>query len=248
MLDGALNNNDNLLIAEMRNRDKLIILEYNTFDFPTAELEAWKTQERLGIQYSGWTGKYFSSLDTTSPDFPVWMTAMYRKQYRKPWLFTNPGVVILNEKDIIVLEEGNELVNGIPRILTDSVYCEKYGVASSVAFDKWFNIIEPINNNVISEFVIETTTSGDSLLLDNYLSNIFPAVIQDPGTNRMYYFSGDFATGDTPIWTSRFKGIDKLKGILYSDKPEDFRRFFWLYYKPLINSIFTDYYNSIQME
>ena len=51
-----------------------------------------------------------------------------------------------------------------------------------------------------------------------------------------------------PIFLSghhRFKGVDKLKGILYSDKPDDTRRFFWLYYKPLINGIFTDYYNSI---
>jgi hypothetical protein len=73
----------------------------------------------------------------------------------------------------------------------------------------------------------------------------FPAVIQDSVSQRVYYFSGDFANSNVPYWTSRFKGVGKLKGILYSDKPEDGRRFFWLYYKPLINSIFTEYYDSL---
>ena len=65
-LYGGLNNNDNLLIKEMKDRDKLVILEYNSFDFPTAEFESYRIQERLNIKFDGWTGKYFSSLDTQS--------------------------------------------------------------------------------------------------------------------------------------------------------------------------------------
>ena len=99
---------------------------------------------------------------------------------------------------------------------------------------------------MVSKFIIETNAAGDSLLGDNNISASFPAVIQDPASQRMYYFAGDFATGDVPYWTSMLKGVEKLKGILYSDKPDDSRRFFWLYYKPLINGIFTDYYNSIK--
>ena len=48
------------------------------------------------------------------------MTAMYRKQYKKPWTFTKSGIVILKEKDIIVLEEGIHLKNAMPHIITDS--------------------------------------------------------------------------------------------------------------------------------
>jgi hypothetical protein len=81
--------------------------------------------------------------------------------------------------------------------------------------------------------------------LANYgLDNEFPAVVQD-STQRIYYFSGDFCYLDIPSWTSRFKGVDKLHFLLYSKKPDDTRRFFWLYYKPLIEGIFTDYYNSL---
>jgi len=245
ILDGSLNNTDNLLIKEMNDRNKLIVMEYNTFDYPTAPLESYRAQERLGITFSGWTGRYFSSLDSTNNDFPIWMTAMYRKQYRKTWTFSKPGVVLVSQKNIIVLEEGNQLTNAMPHIVTDSAYCLKYNVAPSVAFDRWFDIIDPLASNVISRFKLETTPKGDSILLENNLRGRFPAVVQKPLTGRIFYFSGDFATNKDPVWTARFKGVEKLKGFLYSDKPDDTRRFFWLYYKPLLNGILTDYYNEI---
>ena len=245
---GGLNNNDFLLIKEMKDRNKLIIMEYNSFDYPTAQFDAVRTQEKLGISFSGWTGKYFSSLDTTGQDFPIWMTSMFRKQYKKPWKFTKAGIVFLKEKGIVVLEAGKDLKNPLPQILTDETSARKYGVLQSVAFDQWFDIIDPLQNNVISKFRIEATPAGDSLLLSNGLQHEFPAVIQEPLTQRVYYFSGDFATYNVPYCTSRFIGIDKLKGILYSDKPDDTRRFFWLYYKPLITGIFTDYYTSLNQK
>jgi hypothetical protein len=242
---GALNNTDNLLIKEMKDRNKLIVLEYNLFDYPTAPYEAFRITERLDIKFSGWTGRYFQKLDTLAEDFPIWMTANYRKQYKQPWKFSKPGVVLVKDKYIIVLEEGANLKSAMPYIETDSTMCKKYNLPQSVAFDRWFDIISPKGNNVISKFKIETTAIGDSLLAEYDLVNQFPAVIQEPVAKRTYYFSGNFAKNDVPMWTSRFKGVEKLKGLLYSDDKDDTRRFFWLYYRPLINQIFTDYYNEM---
>jgi hypothetical protein len=245
ILYGGLNNNDYLLIKEMKDRKKLVILEYNTFDYPTVQFESVRTQEKIGITFTGWSGKYFSTLDTTRTGFPIWMTAMYRKANKKPWSFKKSGIVLLREKDIIVMEEGTHLKNSMPHIITDEGYSAKYGVTGTVAFDGWFDIINPLENRILSKFKIETTVVGDTLLAENNLLSQFPAVIQDPINQRMYYFSGDFATSNIYYLASRFKGVDKLNFLLYSDKPDDPRRFFWLYYKPLINGIFTDYYNSI---
>ena len=245
-LYGGLNNNDFLLIKEMKDRNKLIILEYNSFDYPTAQFESVRTQEKLGISFNGWTGRYFSSLDSASENFPIWMTSMYRKQFKKPWAFTKPGIVILREKEILVLEQGVQLKNAMPHIITDASHCNEYGVPSSVAYDKWFDIIDPIANHVISSYEIETTSIGDTLLANNGLSKMFPAVVQDSVSRRVYYFSGDFATNNVPYWTAKFAGVNKLRGILYSEKPDDPRRFFWLYYRPLLNGILTEYYNSMK--
>jgi hypothetical protein len=243
---GGLNNTDYLLINEMKNRNKLIILEYNSFDYPTPAFESYRTQEKLGITFTGWSGKYFAKLDSTDRNFPIWMTSMYRKEYKKPWTFTKPGVVLLSEKNIVVLEEGTDLKTAMPYIITDNANCEKYGVPSSVAFDKWFDIIDPMQSNVISSFKLETTAIGDTLLSSRNLSSVFPAVTQEPVKQRTYYFSGDFATNKVTFCSSRLKGFDNLSWFKYSDKPGDTRRFFWLYYKPLINKIFTDYYISLK--
>lgn len=242
---GGLNQVDYLLINEMKNRNKLVILEYNSFDYPTAEFQSVRTQEKLGISFTGWTGKYFSKLDTTSPGFPIWMTAMYRKQYGKPWTFKKAGIVLLTEKNIIVLEEGTHLRNPVPTIITDSVNCARFGLPPAIAFGNWFDIIDPLENNVISRFRIETTSVGDTVFADNLLDNEFPAVIEDPVNRRTYYFSGDFATNKVNYLTSRLAGIEKIKGLFYSDKQNDTRRFFWLYYRPLVSTIFNDYYNSL---
>lgn len=245
-LYGGLNNNDYLLMSEMNKRDKLVVLEYNTFDYPTAGLERFKTEELLGITYSGWTGQYYKSLDTTSAEgVPDWMPALYRKQFMQPWNFTKPGVVLLKENSIIVLEEGKQLVSALPVISTSDKYSEKYKVSQMVTFVNSFDIIDPGQNNVISAFKLETTPEGDTLLSMNDLKAVFPAVTQGTAKPNTYYFSGDFAKNKVPFWTARLKNMDKIaKTLLYSDNVNDDERFFWLYYKPLITTIFGEYQAS----
>jgi hypothetical protein len=246
-LVGGLNNSDYLYLVEMQRRNRLCILEYNSFDYPTAPLEAYKTKERMGIEFGGWTGKYFATLDTAAKgneDFPIWMTQMFRKQYRKPWSFNKPGVVFLKGGDIIVLEEGTHLKNAIPVITTDSVYRQKYGLPEKVGFGGWFDVIDPLKSKVVASYNLETTSAGDTLLFENMLAAKFPAIITDTVNQRNYYFCGDFAANKVDFWTARLKGFGGIKGINYSERENDPRRFFWLYYKPLINGLFTEYYNS----
>lgn len=242
-LYGGLNNNDYLLMSEMKNRDKLVILEYNTFDFPTAALEKFKTEELLGISSTGWMGQYYHSLDTVSDHgVPGWMPALYRKQYLEPWTFTKPGVVLLKENSIIVLEEGKHLATALPLITTSETAAARLSVAQAVTFVNSFDVINPGQNDVISYFNLRTTPAGDTLLAVNDLKASFPAVVQEPGNGNTYYFSGDFSNNKIPFWTSRFKGMDKMNRLLYTDNPEDSERFFWLYYKPLIKGLFNAYY------
>jgi hypothetical protein len=242
---GGLTNNDFLLIKEMKDRNRLIILEYNTFDYPASAFDSYRTQEKLGLTFTGWTGKYFSSLDSTGHDFPMWMTEMYRKEHRSPWNFDGPGLVMLNQKSIIVLAEGAHVESAVPKIVTGPDAVEKYGVNPSVAFDNWFDVVDPVACKVLASYQISTTEQGDSLLMNYNLSNSFPAVVQDNVSPNVYYFAGNFAYNTKPFWTARFNGMDKVKRFLYSDKPDDPRRFFWLFYKPLLNTIFSDYYGSL---
>ncbi|HEX2969253.1 MAG TPA: hypothetical protein VHO46_09110 [Bacteroidales bacterium] len=246
-LFGGLNNTDNLLIKEMKDRNKLVILEYNSFDYPTAAFDSYRTQERMGVEFTGWTGKHFNSLDTASKDFPVWLPGYYRKEHKKPWTFTKSGIVLINQKNnVIVLEEGTHLSGTYPIIVSDTASCEKYGFSSKVAFDEWFDIIVPVSSRVISSYHLQTTPEGDSLLMDHNLTGVFPAVVQESNSPNVYYFAGNFAYSDKPEWTALFKNIEILNRFFYSEKADDPRRFFWLYYKPLVSTIFGDYYKSMK--
>ncbi len=247
---GGLNNTDYLYFVEMQLRNKLCILEYNTMDNPTSDLERYKIKERLGIEFNGWTGKYFSSLDTVinKDNIPSWMTALYRRQYFKPWTFTKPGIVFLKGQSIIILEEGTHLKNAVPYIISDEESCKKYGIIPKVPFNGWFDVIDPKENLVISKYQLQTLPEGDSVLNVFNLQSEFPAVITDAEKHLTYYFCGDFAKNEVNYLTARLYNMSKLKGIFYSDKENDFRRFFWLYYRPLLNSIFSDYYATLNQK
>ena len=245
-LYGGLNNNDYLLMSEMNKRNKLVIVEYNTFDYPTAGLERFKTEELLDVSSKGWMGQYYRSLDTVgSQGVPGWMPELYRKQYREPWTFTKPGVVLLKDNSIIVLEEGNQLISALPVITTAPEYASRFNVPEEVVFTNTFDIIDPGQNNVVSAFKLETTPAGDTLLALNDLNSVFPAVTQEPLAQKTYYFSGDFANNSIPFWTARFRNVDWLAKILfYSESQDDPRRFFWSYYKPLVISLFKENHDN----
>jgi hypothetical protein len=248
-LYGGLNNVDYLLLVEMRKRNKLVILEYNSFGFPTDSFERYRvTEDHYYMKTSGWVGQYYSSLD--SINVPPWLVSMYSKKNRTSWKFKNAGVVFLKgESDVVILEEGTHLNNAMPYITTNPELVEKYGVAERVTYTGPFDIVDPgETNDVLSSFNLDATEEGIDIL-DRFLMirPQIPAVIADSETGNTVYFCGDFATGTLHPWTASFGSLNIIKGLLYNDKDiNDPRRFFWLYYKPMLAGIFSDYYESLE--
>ncbi|MEE4214938.1 MAG: hypothetical protein V2I34_07705 [Bacteroidales bacterium] len=249
-LYGGLNNNDYLLLSEMKRRNKLTILEYNSFDYPTDAYERYRVEELLGFKSTGWSGQYYPSLDSTSAGLPSWIVELYKKRTREPWPFRNAGIVLLKgENEILVLEEGTHLENALPFIMSEGQVAADYNLAVQVAFDKAFDIIDPLENKVLSSYKLMTTDEGKLLLDKHFLSDEFPAVIVNQGDVESVYFCGDFATSNLPPWTACLGSLNVLKGLLYkSDDVNDPRRFFWKYYRPLLAGMLNDYYMRLELE
>lgn len=245
-LYGGLNNNDYLLIAEMLKKNKLVILEHNSFGYPTDAYERYRVEEQFGIQSSGWSGEYYPSLD--SLNIPEWLPALYTRKNRRQWPYTNPGLVLFKgENDLIVLEEGTHLVSALPSVVTESAIALKYGIPEKVSYRGPFDIIDPRENNIISSFTLETTPEGLDLLDKHFLTNVFPAIAGDLEEANYIYMAGDFATGKMAPWTACFgQPPGFLSSFLYSEELNDSRRFFWLYYKPLLSGILNDYYQTLE--
>jgi len=246
LIDGGLKSNDYLLLKEMKDRNKLILAEYNILDYPTSPLDRDKTETLFGISWTEWTGKYFESLDILkNPDFPPWIVSLYEKQYRKDWSFKNSGIVLVKGNRVVALENETHLEIEVPYIYTTTYGQEKFDLPYKVNFPHWFEVIESGENNIIANFKIHTNEVGDSILYSNMIHKIFPAIIEQPGENNYYYFAGDFTYNPVNNKTAYFKGIEKLEFLLVNDAPGNGTRFYWSYYKPLITGILDRYYRKI---
>lgn len=248
---GGLNQNDYLLLKEMKELNKLIITEFNLYNAPTSGLIREKAEDMFGINWSGWTGKYFPSLDTSSNSyFPEWIVKLYMEQNNHQWPFKNSGIVLVHKfGTIAVLEHETHLSEKIPFIVSKPETVEKYGVPEKVYYPNWFDITYTGDrNDVLASFNLMVNAKGDSLLRSYNIRPVFPAVIEHDGDYRFYYFGGNFAANAVNNKTAYFEGYHDLMATLTRENYKSTKKFYRKFYLPLTSEIFEDYYNSIQSQ
>jgi hypothetical protein len=248
LIYGGLNQNDYLLMREMKRKNKLIIAEFNLFGSPTSELLRNKTEELFDIKWTGWSGHYFKSLKNVAKNqIPAWIINSYQKTYKKSWDFSNAGTVLIHEDGrIVVLEENREMNSAMPIIYpTDEAKIE-YNLSSYQKFGFWFDIIQTSRKNKIQAyFKLDVTKSGEEMLRKNGLPDTFPAIIEHTGDYKFYYFSGDFSDNQPINWLSYFKGVPSIMNKIHTGSNGTENEFFWNFYVPLLNSILDrNFYNN----
>lgn len=244
---GGLNQNDYLLLREMKRKNKLIITEFNLLGSPTSELIKQKTQELLDFRWTGWTGRYFKSLkNIPSSQIPAWIIAAYQKSNGKKWDFNNPGVVIVHEDGrIVVLEEGNSMNSALPVIIPTQKARDEYGLPSVQKYGFWFDIIQTSKKNDIQAvFKLDLNENGKEILKEKGLPGTFPAIIEHNSDYKFYYFSGDFSDNKPVGWLSYFGGIGSIMNKIHTGSNGSSNEFFWNFYVPLLNKILEkNFYN-----
>lgn len=66
ILYGGMSEQDIQLLQDMKAKHKLIISEFNTIGSGTSDKVRSEFENLFGLKWSGWIGRYFSSLDTIS--------------------------------------------------------------------------------------------------------------------------------------------------------------------------------------
>jgi hypothetical protein len=242
LLYGGFNRSDLEVLKAFRAQNKLILSEFSLFTPPTERSMRDSLQAILGVKWSGWTGRYFLSLDSTAlGDLPEWVIGLYHKQYGPEWPFFDSGIVLVKGDDIVILEYGTHLIQEAPIIETQTVNAKAYGLPPTVPYPFWFDIVSSPegNNQIISIFHLEVNERGDSLLQAHNIPKIFPAVLKEStGEHPFYYFAGDFSDNPVLNVTAYFRGIKRFHKFFYNEgNVEDRRQFSWRYYRPLITSI-----------
>ena len=245
---GGLNQNDYLLMKGMLDGGKLVLAEYNMFSTPTNALVRNKTEDLLGINWSGWSGRYYSTLDVNSTyGPPPWMKNLYESQHMGVWPINETGIVLINNDGLIeVLILGTHLNSAIPIINSTNEAIARFGIKQNILFEQWFEFINPKNNWVHASFTLDVNPKGMESLTRIGLTNQFPAVIEGSSSEKFFYFCGDFAENPAQMCTSKIFGGKAINHFLYRFNATNRVNFFTRYYTPLINSILDEYYLTLE--
>ncbi len=246
---GGLNHTDYLFLKELKEKNKTIITEFVMLGEPTSDLVREKTETLFDIQWKGWVGKYFHTLDTAKTGqnaVPGWIVKLYMNRNNERWNFNQGGLVLVHKYGkVIILEDNSELYGKTLQINTDSTFRKKYNLPAEILYPNWFDIVlNKGDNETPANFNISTTLKGDSLLKANGLKASFPAIIHKEEDYSFFYFAGDFADNPVKTWYLHIEGIRKINSVLCSKKNNPSEAFFWHYYVPLIDKILNDTYNK----
>lgn len=244
---GGLSEKDLLLMEKMREKDKLVVSEFNTIGFPTPPDMRRRFQELYGAEWTGWMIRSITTLDTTgNRDLPKWIVRKYRSEHNGQWPFSKAGILCVHESGkVIVLEEGRDLTGWIPDLLTGAALSKEAGLPNSLIYPYWMDVWKNNNdsNEIAARFALPLNDAGRKLLLVAGVPDTFPAIIRRTAGTRFYYFCGDFADNPTKFRFTQLAGVTALKFLLYNAIDEtDRSRFFWEYYLPLMDHIFKTEY------
>lgn len=242
ILYGGMSRQDIRFLQKMKEKKKLILTEFNTIGSPTDSAIRQEFETLFGLQWSGWIGRYFASFDTTvNKELPHWLINNYKAQHGGQWPFTKAGIALVSNRDEVeILEEGRDLTQPLPQIITPEAACREYGLPAKINYSFWFDVmrIDTSINQAIASFHIDVSDAGRQLLARYGLSPQFPAVIRHAAADyRFYYFCADFCDNPVNLTTSYFKGIAAFRSFFYNDDPSERGSFFWNYYRPLVTKI-----------
>jgi hypothetical protein len=239
LIYGGINQNDYLLLNEMKRKNKLIITEFNLLGSPTSDLNRHKIETLFDFYWTGWTGCYYRSLNIANPNIPGWITALYEKKYSKKWNFTGQGIIFVNENgNIVVLQNDIHLNSSYMKIVSGEYGKKEYGLPDYQYYSFWFDVINPgESNTVVASYQLDLTKQGKDELNKAMIPYNFPAVIEHLNDYKFYYLAGDFSDRDMFYSSSYFRGVSHVAKVFSLKNSNSKNSFFWRFYQPLVENI-----------
>ncbi|GAB4332382.1 MAG: hypothetical protein Kow0037_09840 [Calditrichia bacterium] len=242
LIYGGMQQNELELLKKFKDRRKLIVMEFNSIALPTSRRIRTAVDTLFGVQWSGWVGRYFDLLDTLkNPELPRWVYRNYKAQHGNRWPFKSGGIVLVRWDDTIeILDADRDLEEEIPVIYATPQLRKEYGTVSEIKCAYWFDIVSNTGDNeVLANYQIHTNSRGDSILRRYKIPTSFPAVLRHTDGYRFYYFAGDFADNPIRMSYAHYRGVEYFDFLFYTTAPLDRRWFFWGFYRPLVQTIFS---------
>lgn len=228
------------IIGRLSKKEKsLLIAEYNTFASPTNEAVKNSVTDYLGIDWTGWNGRYFDELDPhKNKEIPQWIL----DEYGDKWNYNGAGFILVNDRDyeVIVLEMDKHLKEQGIRVSFTKEGTKLFHLKNSPNYEYWFDIVKPKGDaEVLANYDWHLTDEGEKLLKEHDIPTEFAAVLfREHGPSSSYYFAGDFNDlADVP----RFYQIKGLQHVYKVAQKFSDQSFYWSTYFPMMESILTSF-------
>lgn len=220
-----------------------LIGEFNTFAEPTGSPVRKACEELFGLNWNGWTARFFNDLDRWK-EIPAWAIRGWERQTGREWTFAGPGFLLVNQDQRVeVLVEGTDVepkrglrFHGLPAGIT------AFDLPEDARYDFWFDLVEPRSGTqVLAEYEFPVLPPGERKLKTLGLKTRTPAILASwKGQTRVCYFSGDFADVWPEPTMHRVAGYAQFHRRFDHEVPGEGRSFFWHVYVPMMTRLLDD--------
>lgn len=211
--------------------------EYNILGAPTTKGVREQLERMLGVNWTGWKGKYYKELAQVS----VPMKQDYTAATGEDWTYQGEGIYFINEKgNIMILDSGDLKSHSVGVEFTEKG--PEWGRAKGkTSYYEWFDIVEPrIRAEVLAEYTMNLTESGKAKLKSAGIPEHFPAITRfNHTTHDSYYFSGDYADRKDMSYPIQYIGWDVVMRIFIPRTHKD--AFYWEVYVPVMKQILSEF-------
>jgi hypothetical protein len=241
---GGLNDQEMDVIEQYDSLGRMTIAEFNTLQDP--QLEDRVTQRRLErlfrVHYTGALGRYYDNLNSAAR----WMKDLYEKHSHLKWDFSGRGIIIVvnrqlgDDRQEVVVLESSDLAN-TPVFIRNTQHPLLNGTEDEIPYYYFFEYLDVDSTaNVIAQYEIQCNTTGADKMNAAGLPLSFPAVVVSGESDRRIYFAGDFADNSVEMMLTEYWNVEFLLTKLFSFYfVSDQTRFFWKFYLPMMENVFT---------
>lgn len=220
------------------NKKSMLIAEYNTFASPTSAAVRASVTNYLGVQWEGWTGRYFKDLSFENLDIPKWV----EEEYGANWTYKGGGFLLVNDltHEVEVLEAGKEVEDkGIELTFTQEGQ-KLFGLSKPEEYNYWFDIVTAKDDaETLAQYSWSLTKEGEKKLSERGIPMKFDAVVKrDRAQTKSYYFAGDFNDVQHVPFFYQAKGMAEAHKYMDRFTESDF---YWSAYVPMMKAILKDY-------
>lgn len=242
---GGLTADDASALSNFTSEGNNIILEFNSFATPTEEPARKTVEELVGVNWTGWSGRFFPDLGNLA-EVPTWYEKLFRLRYGDRPLPRGPGILFIHQSGLLVVLSNQSFEKSAPFFRTTRIGKEKYSASyGTPSYFGWFSIVLPRSSNtkILAEIILPNHYEWRKICRKARIPTVFPLITEfELAQSKRIYLAANLANIEDNPGMHTLAGIPTLQAALnrrrdtVSEKPA-----YWHIYVPMMGKMMTEF-------